>query len=69
MLPLFAPDAPLPAPLTAYNPEIALPDFAARVKKLQRWQQAIASGYVTSQKEETLQTEKGEWLPHHAQHQ
>ena len=56
MLPLFAP-ASLPAPLTAYYPTQALPDFAARLEKLRSWQQRIASGYVGSQKEEALQAE------------
>ena len=40
-----------------YDPAVALPDFAARVEKLRRWQAGIASGYVTSQKEEALQAE------------
>jgi type I restriction-modification system DNA methylase subunit len=57
MLPLFPTDAPLPAPLTAYDPAIALPDFADRVAQLRSWQQRIASGYVGSQKEEALQAE------------
>ena len=57
MLPLFPTDAPLPAPLTAYDPAIALPDFADRVARLRSWQQRIASGYVGSQKEEALQAE------------
>ncbi|WP_035566673.1 type IIL restriction-modification enzyme MmeI [Hymenobacter sp. IS2118] len=58
MLPLFAPaPAALPAPLATYLPAQALPDFAARVAKLRQWQQRIASGYVTSQKEEALQAE------------
>lgn len=46
MLPLFPADAPLPAPLTAYDPTSALPDFAERVARLRSWQQRIASGYV-----------------------
>lgn len=58
MLPLFAPaPAALPAPLAAYHPATALPDWPARVEKLRQWQQRIASGYVTSQKEEALQAE------------
>ena len=57
MLSLFPADAPLPAPLTAYDPSIALPDFVARVEKLRLWQQRIASGYVTSTKEEVLKSE------------
>ncbi|MGI4735737.1 MAG: Eco57I restriction-modification methylase domain-containing protein [Janthinobacterium lividum] len=57
MLSLFPADAPLPAPLTAYDPAIALPDFSARVARLRSWQQRIASGYVGSQKEEALQAE------------
>ncbi len=57
ILPLFPTDAALPAPLTAYDPAMALPDFAARVEKLRRWQASIASGYVTTQKEEALQAE------------
>ena len=56
MLPLFAPAA-LPAPLATYDPSVALLDFATRVEKLRRWQQSIASGYVTTQKEEALQAE------------
>ncbi|MDB5234496.1 MAG: hypothetical protein JWR44_1489, partial [Hymenobacter sp.] len=57
LLPLFPADAALPAPLAAYDPNMALPDFAARVEKLRRWQASIASGYVTTQKEEALQAE------------
>ncbi|HEX8326555.1 MAG TPA: hypothetical protein VF629_03360 [Hymenobacter sp.] len=57
LLSFFPADAPLPAPLTAYDPTIALPDFAARVERLRRWQASIASGYVTTQKEEALQAE------------
>lgn len=56
LAPLFAPSA-LPAPLDACDPASALPDFAARVAALRQWQQSIASGYVTSQKEEALQAE------------
>ncbi|WP_375417606.1 DNA methyltransferase, partial [uncultured Hymenobacter sp.] len=56
MLPLFAPDA-LPTPLAAYDPALSLPDFPAHLEKLRRWQQSIASGYVTTQKEEALQAE------------
>ena len=55
LLPLFPADAALPAPLTAYDPAVALPDFATRVEQLRRWQASIASGYVTTQKEEALQ--------------
>ncbi|MBJ6146381.1 N-6 DNA methylase [Hymenobacter sp. BT559] len=57
MLPLFPTDAPLPAPLTAYDPALALPDFADRVARLRSWQQRIASGYVGSTKEEVLKSE------------
>ena len=57
LLPLFPAAAALPAPLTVYDPAIALPDFAARVEKLRRWQTSIDSGYVTNQKEEALQAE------------
>ncbi|QIX63079.1 N-6 DNA methylase [Hymenobacter sp. BT18] len=58
MLSLFAPaPAALPAPLATYQPAQALPDFATRLEKLRSWQQRIASGYVTSQKEEALQAE------------
>ncbi|MBF9224079.1 hypothetical protein [Hymenobacter ruricola] len=58
MLPLFAPaPAALPAPLATYHPATVLPDWPARVEKLRQWQQRIASGYVTSQKEEALQAE------------
>ncbi|MBO0360098.1 Eco57I restriction-modification methylase domain-containing protein [Hymenobacter sp. BT186] len=56
LLPLF-PAATLPAPFTPYDPAAALPDFAERVRHLRRWQQAIASGYVRSHKEEALQAE------------
>jgi len=56
LLPLF-PAATLPAPFTHFDAATALPDFAERVRHLRRWQQAIASGYVRSRKEEVLQAE------------
>ncbi|QNH60631.1 Eco57I restriction-modification methylase domain-containing protein [Hymenobacter sediminicola] len=56
LLPLF-PAATLPAPFSHFDPAAALPDFADRVRHLRRWQQAIASGYVRSRKEEVLQAE------------
>lgn len=57
LLPLFPAEVALPGPLAAYDPTTALPDFAARVEKQRRWQASIASGYVTTQKEEALQAE------------
>ena len=55
--PYSLPTRRYPPPLTAHDPAVALPDFAACVEKLRRWQASIASGYVTTQKEEALQAE------------